>query len=857
MKRLPVLLFLMLLFGLYQNCFSQKFRDTNLSVSERINDLLVRLTCDEKINMLITGSEAIPGLGIDKYYHGNEGLHGVVRPGKFTVFPQAIGLAATWNPQLINKVSMIISDEARAKWNFFNQGKDQKARSSDLLTLWSPNINMARDPRWGRTPETYGEDPFLTSKIGVEFVKGLQGTDSVYLKVVATPKHFVANNEEHNRLWCNAKISERAIREYYFPAFKSSVVEGKAQAIMSAYNAINDVPCSANSWLLNDILREEWGFNGYVVTDCGALRFLVSHHKNAQDYTDAAAKALRAGADLDCDGEVYRNNLKSAYELGKISQADIDTAVYRVLRARFKLGIFDPVEDNPYSKLSPEIIGSKKHQQIALETALQSMVLLKNEDNLLPLKLSKYKKIAVLGPNAANAVFGGYSGSPVITAVTPLAGIRKKVEDKIEIVTVPWNYVPKNYSLIEKHFFTTPTGDKNGLSAEYFNNNNLDGKATKRIDAVINFDLINQPPDPVVPKAPMSICWSGYINPPVTGKYKLAIKSNQRVRVLIDGKLELDNWVDRSATLKEFTAEFIAGTKYALKVEYLNTNSSSALCRLMWQLPKLDSENFFAEDKKVAVESDLVIAVLGLNTRIEGEGVDRKTIDLPQIQREYIKEIYGVNKNIVVVLVAGSSLSINWINENIPAVLNAWYPGESGGTAIADVLFGDYNPGGRLPLTYYKSADDLMPFDDYEISKGRTYMYFEGEPLYPFGFGLSYTTFSYSKIHTNKNRYSISDTLKVSVDITNTGDFDGDEVVQLYVTDVASSIKRPIKELKGFKRISLAKGETQKVMFEIPVSELKFWDTTTHNWKVEPGEFAILVGSSSKSIKLTKKIEVI
>ncbi len=368
---LKFILFLLVFFFTVP-CIAQSdlpFRNIELSQEERINDLLGRLTLEEKISLLIASSEAIPRLGIEKYYHGNEALHGVVRPGRFTVFPQAIALAATWDPKLIYDAATVISDEARAKWNFYNQGKNQVNRFSDVLTFWSPTVNMARDPRWGRTPETYGEDPFLTSKIGVAFVKGLQGNDEKYLKVVSTPKHFAANNEEHNRFECNAIISERALREYYLQGFEACIREGKAQSIMSAYNAVNGVPCTANNWLLNELLRDEWGFKGYVVSDCGAIKGLMTAQHYVDNKVKAAEAAIEAGLDLECGDDVYKNFLLEANKQGLVEEATINQAAYRVLDSRFKLGLFDPAESNPYTKISPEVIGSEKHQSIALETA--------------------------------------------------------------------------------------------------------------------------------------------------------------------------------------------------------------------------------------------------------------------------------------------------------------------------------------------------------------------------------------------------------------------------------------------------------------------------------------------------------
>ncbi len=670
---------------------------------------------------------AVSRLGIAKYDHGNEALHGVVRPGKFTVFPQAIGLAATWNPDLIYQVSAAISDEARAKWNELDQGKNQTEKYSDVLAFWSPTVNMARDPRWGRTPETYGEDPFLTSRIGVSFVKGLQGDDPRYLKVVSTPKHFAGNNEEHNRFECKAVMSERALRSYYLPAFKALITEGGAQAIMSAYNAINGVPCTANKWLLTDILRNEWGFNGYVVSDCGAPGHLYFSHHYASSLEEAASMAIKAGLDLECSGYcnecyIFRDYLAKAYDMGKVTESEINQAAFRVLRARFKLGLFDDPSLNPYSSISPDVIGSLKHQQLALETARQSIVLLKNSNNILPLDPKKIRSIAVLGINAATCEFGDYSGTPLNDPVSALQGIISKAGKDIKIKTLPWAGIP---------------------------------------DSIL--------------------------------KRKTAGKS---------------------------TAEL------------------------------------YQEEIKLARKSDIVIAVLGINKSIEMEGRDRSTLDLPPDQQYFIKEIFKANPRTIVVLVAGSSLSINWIQENVPAIVNAWYPGEQGGNAIADVLFGDYNPAGRLPLTYYKSTEDLPAFNDYEVFNGRTYMYSGKKPLYAFGYGLSYTTFSYSNIRVDRSSILKGDTITVSIDIKNSGKYDGDEVVQLYLQQKEASVKMPVRQLKAFKRISLKKDEIRTVSFVLCKKDLSYWNDN-NEFVLDPGEFNIQVGSSSDDIRQEIKFNMI
>jgi beta-glucosidase len=845
--------FIVFIIGLFSNIIyaqsSPIFQNSNLPIEERVNDLLNRLTIQEKITLLQSTSEEISRLKIDKYYHGNEGLHGVVKGGRFTVFPQAIALSATWNPDFIFDVASTISDEARAKWNFYNQGKDQKDVFSDMLTFWSPTINMARDPRWGRTPETYGEDPFLTSKIAVSFVKGLQGNNDKYIKVVATTKHFAANNKEENRFSCNAVISEKALREYYFPAFKACITEGKAQSIMSSYNAINGVPSSANTWLLNTVLRDEWGFKGYVVSDCGAVANLEKSHHFVNSKTLAAKVAIEAGLDLECGDDVYKDYLYAAYKEGLVSQETIDRAAARVLTSRFKLGIFDPVENNPYAKISPDVIGSKKHQELAIETSRQSIVLLKNQKNLLPLDKSKIKKIAVVGFNANDVVFGDYSGLPVITPVSPLQGILNKVGKDIAIFYIPWKTTSKNLNLIEADYLLNSKNNEKGLFAEYFDNKLLEGTAKSRTDKTVNFDPVNQPPDPYVTSPLKSIRWTGFIKPTFSGTYKIGVNSDDGVRLWLNDKLVVDEWHNRGATTDQVELEMKVGQQYAIKLEYFD-NGGDAICQLLWEVPSNTNGDFYAEDKKKASESDCVIAVMGINKSIEREGTDRTTLDLPEEQTNYLKELYAVNKNVIVVLVAGSSLSINWIDQNIPAIVEAWYPGEGGGTAIADVLFGDYNPAGRLPFTFYKSIADLPPMDDYEISHGRTYMYFKGKTLYPFGYGLSYTKFEYSSMKIKKE----GEKLMISMSIKNTGNHNGDEVVQLYFKETNASVDRPLKKLVGFNRIALNKGESKTIQFEVTKEDLHFWDEKTKQWKFNNGNYDFMIGASSEDLRLNKTV---
>jgi beta-glucosidase len=822
------------------------FRNQNVLLHERITDLLSQLTIEEKIDLLRATSPEISRLGIDKYYHGNEALHGVVRPGNFTVFPQAIGMAAMWNPDLHYRIATAISDEARARWNELEQGKKQKSQFSDLLTFWSPTVNMARDPRWGRTPETYGEDPFLSGVLGTAFVRGLQGNDPKYLKIVSTPKHFAVNNEEHNRFEANPQVSERILREYYFPAFEQCVKEGKAASIMMAYNAVNNVPCTANPWLIQKVLREDWGFDGYVVSDCGGPSLLVGGHKYVKTKETAATLSIKSGLDLECGDDVYIRPLLSAYKQKMVSEADIDSAAYHVLRARIRLGLFDNPADNPYNKIKPSVVGSPEHKELALEAARQSIVLLKNKNNILPVNLKKVKSIAIVGINAASCEFGDYSGFPVNQPVSILAGIRNKVGDKVKIVHAPWVSALDGYEQISRTYFPE------GLQAEYFSGKNLEGEPKVRTDEWVNFEPSNQAPDPFLPKSPLSIRWKGNLRPMVSGTYTFAFTSDDGCRLFIDGKKVIDAWTGHSIRTDTACIDLEAGKDYLLQAEYYD-NRDAAMARLSWRIPSTDKKNrldLYGEAGKAVRECDLTIAVLGINKSIEREGKDRVDIHLPKDQEEFIREIYKVNPNTVVVLVAGSSLAIDWINQNVPAIVNAWYPGEQGGTAVAEVLFGDYNPAGRLPLTYYNSLDELPPFNDYDVTKGRTYQYFTGKPLFPFGYGLSYSSFEYKNLTIRDGNESI----RVDFEVKNTGKKDGSEIPQLYVKLPDMDIPLPMKQLKGFKRVFIKKGQTEKIEINLSKENLRYWDEKRGTFIVPSGVYQFMIGASSEDIRMTKEL---
>lgn len=826
---------------------TELFRDMTAPQHERILDLLNRLTVEEKVSLLVNDAREIPRLNIDKYNHGNEALHGIVRPGEFTVFPQAIGLAATWNPNLIFRVSTAISDEARGRWKELDYGKKQIAGASDLLTFWSPTVNMARDPRWGRTPETYGEDPFLSGRIGCEFVKGLQGDNPRYLKTVSTPKHFAANNEEHNRSSCNARMSERDLREYYLPAFERCIVDGKAQSIMMAYNAVNDVPCTVNTYLIKKVLRGDWNFNGYIVSDCSAPEWMVTKHKYVKNLEAAATLALKAGLDLECGDRVYTAPLLKAYNEYMVSEAEIDSAAYRILRGRMLLGLFDDPSQNPYNKIEPSVIGCKEHQELALETARQSMVLLKNQKNFLPLNRKKIRSIAVVGISAAHCEFGDYSGNPKNTPVSVLDGIKKYAENaNIKVVHAPWVSSGTDFDPISKGFFP------NGLKAEYFSNSDLQGTPSVRMEEELLYDPVHRP-DRFQPEAPMSIRWTGTLMPVVSGDYTLGLKTDDGCRLFLDGKKLIDSWTERSAQMDQVIVKLEAGKAYDLRVEYFD-GGGDCFARLYWKAPVTDQTNrlaLFGDAGKVAKECDVTVAVLGINKSIEREGQDRYSLELPIDQQEFIKELYKVNPNTVVVLVAGSSMAINWMDENIPAILNAWYPGEQGGNAVAEALFGDYNPGGRLPLTYYNSLDELPAFDDYSV-KNRTYQYFEGKPLYEFGYGLSYTNFKYKK----KSITQSNNTVDITFNLSNVGKYDGDEVAQVYVRYPETGTYMPLKQLKGFSRVHLKKGKSADVTISVPKKELRYWDEKTRQFVTPAGEYVFQVGGSSENISIEETIKI-
>ena len=825
------------LFALQLSCCAgsdkkPSYLDTSAPIDARVDDLLGRMTAEEKISMLRTLAPPIERLGIDKYYHGNEALHGVVRPGRFTVFPQAIALGAMWNPELVEEISTAISDEARGRWNALDGGKEQMLAFGDLLTFWSPTVNMARDPRWGRTPETYGEDPFLSGKTGAAFVRGLQGSDPRYLKVVSTPKHFAGNNEEHNRAECDVKASEKILREYYLPAFEACVKEGGAASTMAAYNAINGVPCTCNEWLLTDVLRCDWGFDGYVVSDCGGVYQIWSAHNYTSTVKEAAALALSAGLYLECGDTAYLEPLQDALAEGLVSMEDIDRAAGRVLRSRMRLGLFDPASDNPYSAIKEDVIGCEKHRALALQAARESVVLLKN-NGILPLEKNSVKKIAVLGINAAKCELGDYSGVPTIQPVSVLDGIRSKVGEGVEVLTAPWISMDSGLSLIEPDAFV------GGVKAEYFLGTGFEKKTLERTEPWIFFEPDNQAPDPLQPVHHMSARWTADLTADIEGEYQFVLDIN-------NGGYSM--WLDGEPMPASFSKTLRKGTTHRIVVEF-NHERDYCCLKLLWRKPSstaLTKAGLMKEAIEAAESSDVVVAVMGYNKGIEREGHDREILTLPADQTDYLKQIYAVNQNVILVLVAGSSISLEWEDAHLPAILDGWYGGEYAGEAVADILFGDYNPAGRLPLTFYRSIDQLPPFGDYSVTNGRTYKYFPGDPLYPFGYGQSYTDFEYSDLKVKQTRSGWD----VKFKITNVGTVDGEEVAQVYVRMDDYEGVAPIKELKGFRRISVAAGNTVPVTIHIPAKELRWWSEQDGAFRYSAKTPHVMVGSSSADIRL-------
>jgi beta-glucosidase len=844
------------------------WQDPSLPFAARAADLVGRLTLEEKVSQMVDVAAAIPRLGIPAYNWWNEALHGVARAGLATSFPQAIGMAATWDDSLIFREATVISTEARAKYHeFLRHGATLRFQG---LTFWSPNVNLFRDPRWGRGQETYGEDPYLAGRLGVQFVRGLQGDDPTYLKTVSTPKHFaVHSGPEPLRHQFNVEPSERDLHESYLPQFRASIATGGAESVMCAYNRVDGFPACASDLLLKDVLRGQFGFRGYVVSDCDAVGDIYRTHKVAQTAAEASAQAVKAGTDLDC-GRTY-DSLVAAVHQGLVTEALIDTAVTRLFLARFRLGMFDPPARVRWARIPFRELDTPADRALALTVARESMVLLKNQGALLPLSRA-LRTVAVLGPNADQVpvLLGNYNGTPA-DPITPLRGIRAAVSRSSRVIYAQGADLADSMpvmAVVPSAALGTAAG-RPGLDAAFYASRAMEGAPLfTRVDTTLDADWQESAPRAGMNPDDFGVRWTGTLRTPATGTYRIGLLGTVKYALYLDDSLVLksvfpprNDEPNRAFFPTSAAVRLEAGRTYHLRVDGAESYGVASL-QLLWAPP---SEMLEADAVRAAEQADVVVLCLGITSRLEGEemrirtagfvGGDRTSLDLPASQERLLERIVAVGKPTVLVLMSGSALAVNWAQEHVPAIVEAWYPGQAGGTAIADVLFGAYNPGGRLPVTFYRSAADLPPFDDYRMA-GRTYRFFQGTPLYPFGFGLSYTTFGYGRLRTSADTLGRGDTITVSVDVTNTGARAGDEVAQLYVRHLGSNVPRPLRDLRGYRRVSLLPHETRTVRFRLTAADLAYWSTDTHGWATENEQVVVEVGASSADIRLEKAITV-
>jgi beta-glucosidase len=843
-------------------CFCQSgtpvYLDPSQPTDVRVNDLIGRMTLEEKASQLVNQARAIPRLQVPAYDWWSEALHGVAAAGTATVFPEPIGLAATFDDSLIHQMAIVIGTEARAKHN-----QAVRAGRRDImegLDFWSPNINIFRDPRWGRGQETYGEDPFLTGRMAVAFVTGLQGDDPKYFRVISTPKHFaVHSGPEPSRHSIDVHVSKHDMEDTYLPAFRAAVTEGKAESVMCAYNRVNGEPACGNTFLLKDELRGAWKFNGYVVSDCDAVVDMYEGHHYTKSQAEAAAVAIKTGMDNECadfftvvkDSHDYQPFV-DAVKQGLLSESDLDNSLRRLFTARMRLGMFDPAEQVPYAQTPESEIDSAPHRALALKTAQESMVLLKN-DGVLPLS-SNVKNILVVGPLAesVSVLHGNYAGS-ASHAVTALEGIQKQFEH------ARVSYEPGTNFLREQ--LVVPTSDlrtddgKPGLKGEYFSDSNFSGTPFIRVDPYIDLELFH-PDSHALPPVPgmqdFSVRWTGFVSPSQTGTYQIGLSGSME-RMWLDDKLIVDDMVLHDPNPHLVTMDFTKGQKHAIKVE---CEPGGRTAKLIWLRV---GANPLVDAVASAQQSDVVIAVVGITSKLEGEemkvdlpgfrGGDRTSLNLPEEENALLGALKGTGKPVVVVLMNGSALAVNWANEHANAILDAWYSGEEGGTAIAQTLAGLNNPAGRLPVTFYKGVEQLPDFDDYAM-KNRTYRYFTGEPLYPFGYGLSYAKFEYSNLKLSATDLQAGDPLGAEVDVKNTSSQAGDEVVELYLSFPKLS-GAPLHALRGFTRVHVDAGEQKHVKLSLQRRDLSYVNDSGDRL-VSAGDYTITLGGGQPGTSAAK-----
>jgi len=820
-----------ILISIFQSCkvttkvYDHKFQDPSLSFDERVENLVSQLTIDEKIGQMVNDAPAIKRLGIPAHNWWNESLHGVARsPYNVTSYPQAIGLAATWNPEALKVMADYCAVEGRAIYN--DSQKKGKTGIYLGLTYWTPNINIFRDPRWGRGQETYGEDPFLTGVMGKAFVNGLQGDNPRYLKASACAKHYaVHSGPEWNRSTFNAKVSDYDLWNTYLPAFKDLIVDAKVSGVMCAYNAFDGQPCCGSDKLMTQILRNQWNFTGYAVSDCGGINHFWRTHKTSPSKESAAATAVVHGTDCECSGDPAYKALKKALTEGLLTEDQINTSVKRLFMIRFRLGAFDPESMVPFSKINLSSLEDPAHKVHALKMAEESMVLLKNEKNVLPLN-KNIKKIAIVGPNAddESTLLANYYGYPS-ELTTVLEGIREKFKGEI--------IYEKGVNLIDNKVFKSRNdwnnfsynGEK-GFYGEYFKNTKFDGtplvtKMDKKIDfqwgdgEKVATDIIANT---------ISIRWTSVYKATKSEVVTFELKGDDKCRLFVDGVKQIET--DLKNGYYTFNAE--QGKEYKIVIEYMQYNDNAEIKFDMGFIEETTPKSIADKVK----DADVIVFVGGISAKLEGEampvnisgfnGGDRTNLDLPAVQTNVMKALKQTGKPVVFINMSGSAMGFEWEVANIPAIIQAWYPGQEGGKAVVNVLFGDYNPSGRLPVTFYKNVNDLPEFENYDM-QNRTYRYFKGEPLYQFGFGLSYTTFQYSNLKFVNNE---NNQIEVSVNVKNTGNLSGDEVVQLYISQKNRNSNTPIRVLKGFKKINLKKGEAKKLKFLLGQNELSENDNT-------------------------------
>jgi beta-glucosidase len=839
---------------------SAPYRNPSLSIPQRVNDLVSRMTLEEKVSQMQNGAAAIPRLGVPSYDWWSEALHGVAFSGYATVFPQAIGMAATWDAPLIHEEGNVIATEGRGKFN--SAQKENNHAIFFGLDFWSPNVNIFRDPRWGRGQETYGEDPFLTGSLAVQFVRGLQGNGPNRPIVIATPKHFdVHSGPEPLRHKFNVNVSPHDLRDTYLPAFRAAIVDAKADSIMCAYNAVDGVPACANKMLLEKILRGDWKFQGYVVSDCGAIGNIADGHKYTKNVEQASVAAVRAGTDLSC-GTEYASLVKAVHD-GLIQESEIDAAVKRLMTARFELGLFDPPAQQRYGSLTRSIVESPLHKQLDLRAAEESMVLLKN-DGTLPLQPA-IRTIAVIGPNADSeaSLEGNYNGTP-IDPQTPLAAFQKMAAKKHwHILDVQGSPYVEQLSLpIPSSAFHVSNRGAEGLSVEYFDNAEFSDAAVKGTAANIEADWNAAAPVPQVSRDAFSVRWTGTFTPPAAGDYQFQVRLGdcfpcsavQKYTVWMDGKVLLTGTARNQNGLSPYVSAYFADVKpHRFRMEYSYQGKIfGAGISLNWKAPVAALRTQAVE---LARQADAVIAVVGISPHLEGEemkidvpgfdGGDRTSIALPPAQKQLLEALAATHKPLIVVLMNGSALAVDWAQQHANAILEAWYPGARGGEAIVNTLTGKNNPAGRLPVTFYASTAQLPPFEDYSMAN-RTYRYFTGKPLYGFGYGLSYSTFRFSNLKLSSNQIQAGEPLNATVEITNTSKRAGDEVAELYLEYPQvdrGAAGAPQRALAGFTRVHLGAGATRNVNISLDARNFSHVNSKGER-TITPGTYRIFIGGS-------------